>query len=57
MFSQKINMIMIKLTTDHMTANVEGKERKENSLPRLHNISYPPVTANNGLFKATDSSH
>lgn len=28
MFSQKINTIMIKLTPDHMTANVEGKERK-----------------------------
>lgn len=34
MFSQKIKTITIKLTTDHMTANVEGRERKENSLPR-----------------------
>lgn len=57
MFSQKINMIAVKLTTDHMTANVEGKERKENSLPRWHKIPYPLVTANNELFKATDSPH
>lgn len=34
MFSQKINTITVKLTTDHMTANMEGMERKENSLPR-----------------------
>lgn len=54
MFSQKINTTVIKLTTDHMTAEVEGKE---NSLPRLHKMYYPPVTANNGLFKDTDSSH
>lgn len=29
MFSQKINIMLIKLTTDHMTANVEGKEGKQ----------------------------
>lgn len=41
MFSQKINMIMIKLATEHMTW------QKENSLPSLHKMSYPPVTAKN----------